>query len=78
MVGVYGDPQLNALEEHVAVSNQTLKAALAQYMQALAAVQQYRASYFPTVSVAPSYSRTRVSQNRPTGVSPPAATRTTI
>jgi NodT family efflux transporter outer membrane factor (OMF) lipoprotein len=64
----YNDPQLNALEERVAVSNQSLKAALAQYTQALAAVQQYRSNYFPTVSVAPNYSRTRVSQNRPLGV----------
>ena len=30
----YNDPQLNTLEEHVAVSNQNLKAALAQYTQA--------------------------------------------
>ena len=66
----YNDSQLNALEERVAVSNQTLKAALAQYTQALATVQQFRSSYFPMVSVAPSYSRTRVSQQRPTGVNP--------
>jgi NodT family efflux transporter outer membrane factor (OMF) lipoprotein len=64
----YNDPQLNALEERVTVSNQTLKAALAQYTQALAAVQQFRANYFPTVSLSPNYSRTRVSQNRPFGV----------
>ncbi len=64
----YGDAQLNTLEERVAVSNQTLKAALAQYTQALAAVKQYRSFYFPTVSLAPSYARTRVSQNRPFGV----------
>jgi NodT family efflux transporter outer membrane factor (OMF) lipoprotein len=66
----YNDSQLNTLEERVAVSNQSLKAALAQYTQALAAVQQFRSSYFPTVSVTPSYSRTRVSQHRPTGVNP--------
>ncbi|HEY2002830.1 MAG TPA: efflux transporter outer membrane subunit [Acidobacteriaceae bacterium] len=66
----YNDPQLNALEERVSVSNQTLKAALAQYTQALAAVQQFRANYFPTLSVTPSYSRTRVSQHRPTGFNP--------
>jgi NodT family efflux transporter outer membrane factor (OMF) lipoprotein len=64
----YGDPQLNTLEERVVVSNQNLKAALAQYTQALAAVRQFRASYFPTLSITPSYSRTSVSQNRPFGV----------
>lgn len=66
----YSDPQLNQLEERVTVSNQTLKVALAQYTQALAAVQQFRSNYFPTLSVSPSYSRTRVSQNRPTGINP--------
>ena len=64
----YGDPQLNALEERVAISNQTLKAALAQYTEALAAVRQFRANYFPQVTVSPSYSRSRVSSNRPFGV----------
>ena len=66
----YGDPQLNALQERIAVSNQTLKAALAQYTEALATVKQYRASYFPTLSLSPTYDRTRVSQHRPTGVNP--------
>jgi NodT family efflux transporter outer membrane factor (OMF) lipoprotein len=65
---LYGDPQLNSLEEQVTISNQTLKAALAQYSQELAAVQQYRSFYFPTVSIAPGYSRTRVSENRPLGI----------
>jgi outer membrane protein TolC len=63
----YNDPQLNQLEERVTVSNQNLKAALAQYTQALAAVQQFRANYFPTLSISPNYSRTRVSSNRPVG-----------
>ena len=64
----YNDPQLNELEERVSVSNQNLKAALAQYTQALAAVQQFRSNYFPTLSISPNYSRTRLSTNRPVGV----------
>jgi NodT family efflux transporter outer membrane factor (OMF) lipoprotein len=64
----YSDPQLNELEERVTVSNQNLKAALAQYTQALATVRQFRANYFPTLSIAPSYSRNSVSANRPFGV----------
>ncbi|MCU1312831.1 MAG: Heavy metal efflux outer membrane protein CzcC family [Acidobacteriaceae bacterium] len=64
----YGDPQLNTLEERVTISNQTLKAALAQYTEAVAAVRVFRANYFPQVSVTPSYSRTRFSSNRPFGV----------
>src|ERR1022692_3894384 len=44
---VYGDPQLNALEEQVSVSNQTLMAAQAQFLQARAVVRVSRAAFFP-------------------------------
>ncbi len=66
MVGDLQDPQLNELEEKVAVSNQTLKAADEQYLQARAAVQIARAKYFPTLGVGSSVARDRLSQNRPT------------
>jgi NodT family efflux transporter outer membrane factor (OMF) lipoprotein len=62
---VYQDPQLDKLEQQVAVSNQTLKASYEQYMQARAAIQFYRSQYFPTVQVDPSAARERLSQNRP-------------
>jgi NodT family efflux transporter outer membrane factor (OMF) lipoprotein len=62
---LYRDPQLNRLEEQVAVSNQTLKASYEQYMQARAAIQYYRSQYFPTVQAGPSASRDRQSNNRP-------------
>ena len=62
---IFQDPQLNALEEQVTISNQNLKAAQAQYTQARALVRYNRAAYFPTVAIAPSVSRTRVSGNRP-------------
>ena len=62
---VFQDPQLNALEQQVDVSNQNLKAAEAQYTQARALLRYYRADYFPTVSAGPSATRTRVSQNAP-------------
>jgi NodT family efflux transporter outer membrane factor (OMF) lipoprotein len=71
---IYQDPQLNKLEEQVAVSNQTLKASYEQYMQARAAIQVYRSQYFPTLTVAPAASRDRVSANRPLHV---AGTETT-
>jgi len=71
---MYQDPQLNKLEEQVAVSNQTLKASYEQYMQARAAIQVYRSQYFPTLTVAPAASRDRVSANRPLHV---AGTQTT-
>ncbi|HLH33108.1 MAG TPA: efflux transporter outer membrane subunit [Alloacidobacterium sp.] len=65
---IYNDPQLNALEEKVSVSNQTLKAASEQYLAARAAVQVARANYFPTLSAGPAISRQHLSQNRPTAV----------
>lgn len=62
---IYQDAELNALEEKIEVSNQSLKAAQAQFEQARAFVAFNRASYFPTVSVGPSATRNRLSQNRP-------------
>jgi NodT family efflux transporter outer membrane factor (OMF) lipoprotein len=50
---VFGDPQLNKLEEQIASSNQTLKVAEARFRQARAAIRFNRASQFPTVSTAP-------------------------
>jgi NodT family efflux transporter outer membrane factor (OMF) lipoprotein len=62
---IYQDPQLDKLEQQVAVSNQTLKASYEQYMQARAAVQYYRSQYYPTVSLGPSATRDKQSSNRP-------------
>jgi NodT family efflux transporter outer membrane factor (OMF) lipoprotein len=62
---IYQDPQLDKLEQQVAVSNQTLKASYEQYMQARAAIQFYRSQYFPTVQAGPSATRDRQSTNRP-------------
>ena len=51
---IFQDPQLDALELQVNVSNQNLKAAEAQYQQARAALRYYRADYYPTVTAGPS------------------------
>jgi NodT family efflux transporter outer membrane factor (OMF) lipoprotein len=62
---MYGDPQLNALEDKVAVSNQTLKAAADQYFQAREQVQVARSQFYPTLAVGPSVERTKESNNQP-------------
>ena len=62
---IFQDPQLDALELQVNVSNQNLKAAEAQYRQARAALRYSRADYYPTVTAGLSATRTRVSANRP-------------
>ncbi len=63
---IFQDPQLDGLEQQVNVSNQNLKAATAQYQQARAVLRYYRADYYPTVTVDPSATRTRISANSPT------------
>ena len=65
---VYQDPLLNTLEEKIDVSNQSLKAAQAQFLQARAAVRISRSFLFPTVAADPAIARERFSQNRPLGV----------
>ena len=62
---IYNNPELNALEEQVAVSNQNVAAAEAQYRQAKALVQATRAALFPTagISATPSRSDTLTSSN---------------
>jgi NodT family efflux transporter outer membrane factor (OMF) lipoprotein len=62
---IFQDPQLNALEAQINVSNQNLKAAVAQYQGARAALRYARADYYPTISTAPSATRQRYSDNRP-------------
>jgi len=51
---IFGDTELNALEEQVDISNQNIAAAFASFMAARAIVRQARAQYFPTVSVSTS------------------------
>jgi NodT family efflux transporter outer membrane factor (OMF) lipoprotein len=62
---LYGDPQLNALEAKIAVSNQTLKAAIADYFAAREQVRVARSNYFPTLGAGLSISRTHASKNQP-------------
>jgi NodT family efflux transporter outer membrane factor (OMF) lipoprotein len=51
---IYGDAQLNALEERVSISNQNVLAAEARFRQAKTLVRVARAGLFPTVTTSPS------------------------
>jgi NodT family efflux transporter outer membrane factor (OMF) lipoprotein len=64
---IFQDAKLNELEEQINVSNQNLKGAQAQYVQARALVRQNRADYFPTITDGMSATRNHQSQNRPLG-----------
>jgi NodT family efflux transporter outer membrane factor (OMF) lipoprotein len=62
---IYGDPQLNALEDRVTVSNQNLKAAFARLEQARAQTRIQRSYLFPTLTAGPRATRERQSTNSP-------------
>ena len=65
---MYGDPELSSLEAKVSVSNQTLRAAMEQYLQATEQVRVARSEYYPTLAAGPSVSRTSNATNTPTSV----------
>jgi NodT family efflux transporter outer membrane factor (OMF) lipoprotein len=52
---MFGDPQLNRLEEMVAVNNQTVKQAEAQFRTAAALVRLAHAGYYPTIGSSPGF-----------------------
>jgi NodT family efflux transporter outer membrane factor (OMF) lipoprotein len=66
---IFGDAQLNALEEQVSLANQTLKVAEANFRQARAAIQIDRAALYPVIGTNPSITQNRISDNNPTRLS---------
>jgi len=65
---LFQDPQLDALEVKVGDANQNIKAAFARLQEARAATRIARADLLPSLNVASSAARQRVSQNSPTYV----------
>jgi len=61
---IYNDPELNALEEQLNANNQNIKQSFENFMAARAIVRQARSQYFPTVSAAPTLSRSQSSANQ--------------
>ncbi len=60
---LYKEPELNALEEKLNISNQNIAQSFQNFMAARAQVKEARAAYYPTVTVEPSYTRARTSGN---------------
>ena len=56
---LFGDTNLDALEDQVDISNQTVVAALENFLASRAVVKQTRSEFFPTVGVNPAVSRQR-------------------
>ncbi len=65
---IFNDPELNALEEQVEVSNQNIAAAAASFFSARALVKEARSQYFPTLSTNPSIMNNRQSASLRTTV----------
>ena len=56
---LYSDPDLNALEEQVSISNQNVLLAAAQFREARESIRIARAALFPLVTTAPSIGTSR-------------------
>jgi NodT family efflux transporter outer membrane factor (OMF) lipoprotein len=67
---IYNDPQLNALEEQVSISNQNVLAAEANFRAARYAITIARAGLYPTVSVGPSIGASRTSASLGSNIPP--------
>ncbi len=62
---MFGDSQLNALEDQLTASNQDLKVSEARFRQARAMIKYNRSSLYPTIGTSPGMSNERVSPNQP-------------
>lgn len=64
---LFGDPVLNQMADSIEVTNQNVAAAVANYAQARALVEQQRASLFPSATLNGSANRSGGGGNTPTG-----------
>ena len=67
---IFGDPELNRLEELVSVNNQNVKQAEAQFRQARALVAANHANYYPTIGSTPAITQTDTGKNSGRGSGP--------
>ena len=58
---IFNDPQLDALEDKVDISNQTIVAAAESYFAARALVKEARSQLFPTLTTSPALTSERLS-----------------
>src|ERR1700720_3917827 len=60
---IFNDSELNALEDQVDINNQNIKQSFENFMEARAVVREARSQYLPTLTVTPSFNRSRTSGN---------------
>jgi NodT family efflux transporter outer membrane factor (OMF) lipoprotein len=63
---VFGDPQLNKLEQRIAADNPALQQAMHNYLAARDQVAVVRSNLFPTLSAGPAVTHSQLSRNRAT------------
>lgn len=56
---LFGDPQLNRLEELVTINNQNVKQAEAQFRESRASIDAAHANYYPTIGSSPAMTETQ-------------------
>ena len=66
---VFGDPQLNKLEDRTAMENQALRQAMDNYLAARDQVAVVRSTLFPTLSTSAGFTHSQSSRNRPLAIS---------
>ena len=66
---VFGDPQLNKLEDRTAMENQALQQAMHNYLAARDQVAVVRSTLFPTLSASAGFTHSQSSRNRPLATS---------
>jgi NodT family efflux transporter outer membrane factor (OMF) lipoprotein len=54
---IFKEPELNSLEDRLNIDNENIKQAFENFMAARALIREARAQYFPTLTTAPSFSR---------------------
>ncbi len=65
---MFGDAQLNELEEQVAVNNQNVKQAEAQFRESRAVISANHANYYPIIGSAPAITQTDTGKNSGRGL----------
>jgi NodT family efflux transporter outer membrane factor (OMF) lipoprotein len=60
---IFKEPELNTLEDQLNINNQNIKVSFNNFMAARAVVQEARAQYWPTITVGPSWNRSKSSGN---------------
>ena len=60
---IYKDPELDALEDRLNIDNQTVKVYFENFLEARALVAEARSQLYPTLTVGPSFTRSRSSSN---------------